>query len=37
VVSEAVHRAAGVAPGAIRDIAVDGRSDSVRVSVIGSV
>ncbi|WP_342107813.1 adenylate/guanylate cyclase domain-containing protein [Methylobacterium sp. SI9] len=37
VVSETVFRAAGVAPAAIRDIAVDGRSDSVRVSVIGTL
>ena len=37
VVSEAVYRAARVAPEAVRDIAVDGRSDSVRVSVIGSL
>ncbi|MCJ2072326.1 adenylate/guanylate cyclase domain-containing protein [Methylobacterium sp. J-030] len=37
VVSEAVYRAAGLAPEAIRDIAVDGRSEAVRVSVIGSL
>ncbi|SDO64325.1 adenylate cyclase [Methylobacterium phyllostachyos] len=37
VVSEAVYQAAGGVPETIRDIAVDGRSDSVRVSMIGSL
>lgn len=35
VVSEAVYRAAGVTPETIRDIAVDGRSEAVRVSALG--
>ena len=35
VVSEAVYRAARVTPEAIRDIAVDGRSEAVRVSTLG--
>ena len=35
VVSEAVYRAARLAPETIRDVAVDGRSDSVRVNVLG--
>lgn len=34
VVSEAVYRAARVTPEAIRDIAVDGRSEAVRVSTL---
>ena len=35
VVSEAVYRAARVTPEAIRDIAVDGRSEAIRVSTLG--
>ena len=35
VVSEAVYRAARVPPEAIRDVAVDGRSEAVRVSALG--
>ncbi|MFB0488046.1 adenylate cyclase [Methylobacterium sp. OAE515] len=35
VVSEAVYRAARATPEAIRDIAVDGRSEAVRVSTLG--
>ncbi|WP_457107488.1 adenylate/guanylate cyclase domain-containing protein [Methylobacterium sp. P5_C11] len=37
VVSEAVYRAARVAPARIRDAAVDGRSEAVRVSTLGSL
>ncbi|MBP1181502.1 adenylate/guanylate cyclase domain-containing protein [Methylobacterium sp. PvR107] len=37
VVSEAVYRAARVTPEAIRDIAVDGRSEAVRVSTLGGL
>ena len=37
VVSEAVYAAARVAPEAIRDVAVDGRSEAVRVSALGSL
>ncbi|MGT2486343.1 adenylate/guanylate cyclase domain-containing protein [Methylobacterium oryzae CBMB20] len=37
VVSEAVYRAARVAPAGIRDVAVDGRSEAVRVSTLGSL
>lgn len=37
VVSEAVYRAARVAPARIRDEAVDGRSEAVRVSTLGSL
>lgn len=36
VVSETVYRAARVAPAEIRDVAVDGRSEAVRVSTLGS-
>ncbi|MGU3468499.1 adenylate/guanylate cyclase domain-containing protein [Methylobacterium sp. C33D] len=36
VVSEAVYAAARVAPAEIRDVAVDGRSEAVRVSTLGS-
>ncbi|WCS24117.1 adenylate/guanylate cyclase domain-containing protein [Methylobacterium sp. NMS14P] len=36
VVSEAVYAAARVAPAEIRDVAVDGRSEAVRVSAIGN-
>ncbi|MCJ2135965.1 adenylate/guanylate cyclase domain-containing protein [Methylobacterium sp. J-026] len=35
VVSEAVYRAASLAPETIRDVAVDGRSEAVRVNVLG--
>ncbi|KAA0110500.1 adenylate/guanylate cyclase domain-containing protein [Methylobacterium sp. P1-11] len=37
VVSEAVYEAARVAPAEIRDVAVDGRSEAVRVSALGSL
>ncbi|MBY0396987.1 MAG: adenylate/guanylate cyclase domain-containing protein, partial [Thermoleophilia bacterium] len=37
VVSETVYRAARVAPAEIRDVAVDGRSEAVRVSTLGSL
>lgn len=37
VVSEAVYQAARVAPARIRDAAVDGRSEAVRVSTLGSL
>ncbi|MGE8128001.1 adenylate/guanylate cyclase domain-containing protein [Methylobacterium sp. NPDC080182] len=36
VVSEAVYAAARVAPAEIRDVAVDGRSEAVRVSTLGN-
>ncbi|XYD06643.1 adenylate/guanylate cyclase domain-containing protein [Methylobacterium sp. NMS12] len=36
VVSEAVYAAARVAPAEIRDVAVDGRSEAVRVSALGN-
>ncbi|MEH3065756.1 MAG: adenylate/guanylate cyclase domain-containing protein [Methylobacterium radiotolerans] len=36
VVSEAVYAAARVAPAEIRDVAVDGRSETVRVSTLGN-
>ncbi len=35
VVSEAVYQAARVAPAQIRDVAVDGRSEAVRVNTLG--
>lgn len=36
VVSEAVYQAARVAPAQIRDVAVDGRSEAVRVNTLGN-